>query len=250
MSRKARKISLIDSYTISFSSAEGVSFDKQDIEQFLFTVDSFKEENSYKVIAYNLNTTNFYLAITDMSISIESWLRKISVSFAKKFNSRHSRRGEVFCGRATTVPAKDYNQVDEMICKVHNMSRLVKTNFTSEVGYFKNKHIDHDYALGRFETEQGFRNFCKKYNNSNENTFQRKLSDEELEAYIKESFSMTATEMHSMPKGVVETIIGQIVNITKASARQISRVTSLPLRFLWNLLKNNDKDKVEEDEER
>ncbi len=250
MSRKARKISLIDSYTISFSSAENVQFDKHDIEQFLDTVDTFKEDSSYKVIAYNLNATNFYLAVADMTISIESWLRKVSVSFAKKFNARHSRRGIVFCGRATTVPAKDYNQVDEMICKVHNMSRLVKTTFTSEVGYFKNKHIDHEYVLGRFETEQNFRAFCKKYNNSKENVFQRKLSDEELGAYIKESFSMTATEMHSMPKGVVETIIGQIVSITKASARQISRVTSLPLRFLWGLLKNNEKDKVDDNEKR
>ena len=250
MARKARKISLINSYTIGFSSAEDVTFDSHDIEHFLSTVDAFKSDGSYKVIAYNLNSTNFYLALTDMKISIEVFLRKISVSFAKNYNASHGRRGEVFGGRASTVPAKDYNQVDEMICKIHNLSRLVKTNFTSEVGYFKNKHIDHDYALDRFGSEQNFRAFCKKYNSSKDNSFQRKLSDEELGDYIQEAFGMTTSEMHAMPKGVVETIIGQIVSITKASARQISRVTSLPLRFLWNLLKNNEKDKVQDNEEK
>ncbi len=249
MARKAREISLINSYTVGFSSAGNVKFDKADIESFLSTIDLFKQDGSYKLIAYHCNATNFYLVLTDLKISIDILLRKISVSFAKKYNTLHSRRGEVFGSRANTVPAKDYNQLDNMICKIHNLNKITKTNFCSDKAYFANKLIDIDYATGRFGDEQGYKDFCKKYNQSKDSSFQRKLTDEELAKYINDTFTITMVDMQTMSKGVLETVISQVINITKASARQISRVTSLPLRFLWNLLGKNKKEKGEGDEE-
>ncbi len=248
MARKAREISLIDSYTVVFSSAKDVTFDKEDMQGFLNTVNSFKLNENYEVLAYHLQPNIFYLVLADIHIGIDVLLRKVSTSFAKKYNYKHNHKGVVFGDRATTTPAETYTQVYNMICKIHSLNKITPSEFNSEKNYFDNNHIDHDYILQRFGSEQNFNSFCEKYNKENNESTLVKLSDEELGKYIHDTFNLTSVEIQQMPRGVISKVIDQVVKITKASARQISRVTSLPLRFLWGLLNKNKKTKVENNE--
>lgn len=247
MARKAREISLINSYTVIFNSANGIAFNNNDIKTFLFVLNANKQEDNYKVLGYYMQSKAFYLVLADINIGIDVFLRKISVSFAKRYNSVHARSGQVFKGRANTIPAKSYDKVYEMICNIHNLQKINNSDFCSRDNYFENKNIDYDYILQRFDTIENFENFCNKYNEQHTNVVGKKLSDEELVKYIYNTFSLTMIDMKDMSKGVLSKIISQIVKITKASARQISRVTSLPLRFLWELTKKSN-NKVKDNE--
>ena len=40
-----------------------------------------------------------------------------------------------------------------------------------------------------------------------------------------------------MPDSLVESTILEVYKVTKASARQLARITSLPLRLLWKVAK-------------
>ena len=250
MARKARELSPIDSYSVVFKSAPDTTFSSNDIKTFLYALNYFKQDNNYQVLAYHLQSKAFYLVLADIKIGIDVFLRKLSVSFAKKYNALHVRHGDVFGGRAITTPAKTYDQVYTMICDTHNISKIIPSEYSSAKDYFDNPNVDYGYILQRFDTADNFNNFCNKYNAYSIEAFQHKLSDEELSKYIYDTFNVTMLDMKDMSKGIIASIVSQIVKITKASARQISRVTSLPLRYLWNLMKTNKESKVSKDNEK
>ena len=50
---------------------------------------------------------------------------------------------------------------------------------------------------------------------------------------------MPIEDIKNLPKGKLKTLISEIILKTSASCRQIARITSLPLRMLWNLNKKN-----------
>ena len=72
-----------------------------------------------------------------------------------------------------------------------------------------------------------------------------RYNDEDIVNYIYQKYHIKATEINSLNKDALEKTIADIVKVTKASARQIGRITQVPLRFLWDLLSKNKKEKLD-----
>jgi len=65
----------------------------------------------------------------------------------------------------------------------------------------------------------------------------RKFDDEEISDYIYTRYNIKATEVHNLTKEKLQDLLVDIMSVTKASARQIARITTLPLRLLWGVAK-------------
>ena len=236
MARKAREISCINSYVICFNAKDYLQFDIGDKKNFLSLITSLKQDN-FELLAYNLQDRAFYFFAFDIKISIDILLRKIAVKFAKQYNQKHNRNGKVFADRAVTSPAQNYEDVLSMISKIHELSSLQQTKFCSYKNYFENSFIDASFVLENFDSQEDFFKFSKKSNLSQTESFQKKLSDDELEKYILDTYKLSSNDIQKLSDRKKENFVKNLIKLTKTSARQISRVTSLPLRFLWNLLK-------------
>ena len=248
MARKARELSIINSYAICFNAKDGVVFSNQDKLNFLHYINEIKKD-SFELLAYNLKDKAFYLVAFDIKMNIDILLRKICVKFAKKYNLAYRRTGKVFGDRASTTPAQNYDEVFSLVLRVHELNNLQPTKYCSFKKYFEDEFIDKDFILERFGSSEEFYKFSKDKNNMSTESLQKKLTDNELEQYIQDTYKLDGKEVKDLSKNKLNKLISNIVAITKASARQISRVTTIPLRYLWELGKKDNKKESKKDAE-
>ena len=78
MARKAREISLINSYTVIFNSANGIAFNNNDIKTFLFVLNANKQEDNYKLkIIYDKEKAQGRDIFQDVQIKVHTEQTKI-----------------------------------------------------------------------------------------------------------------------------------------------------------------------------
>ncbi len=246
MSRKARELSIINSYVICFNARDNLQFDIGDKRNFLKLLTDIKKDN-FELLAYNLKDKAFYIFAFDIKTSIDILLRKIAVKFAKSYNQRHCRSGKVFADRAVTSPAQNYEDVVSMILRIHELNDIQPTKFCSFKNYFEDSNIDTAFILEKFESKEAFFNYSKKSSNMSTDSLQKKLTDDELEEYILNTYKLDSEEIKKLSAKKKENFVTSLIKLTKASARQISRVTSLPLRFLWDLCKKTTSKEIKDE---
>ncbi len=247
MARKPRELSIINSYAICFNASEGINFTSQDKQSFLQDIAEIKQGN-FELLAYNLKDKAFYLFAFDIKMDIDILLRKICVKYAKQYNRQHKRHGKVFGDRASTTPAQNYEDVISLVLRVHELNELNPTKYCSYKKYFEDAFIDSAFILERFGSQEEFFAYSKNKNNMSAESLQKKLTDNELEKYIQDTYKLDGEKIKTLSENKLNKLITNIITITKASARQISRVTCLPLRYLWKLgkqEKENGKEKTE-----
>lgn len=249
MARKAREISIINSYVICFNARDNLTFDIGDKRNFLRLISEIKN-GGFELLAYTLKDKAFYLLAFDIKMSIDVLLRKIAVKFAKSYNQRHCRGGKVFADRAETKAAQSYDDVVSMILRIHELNDIQPTKFCSFKKYFEDSNIDTTFVLEKFGSEEEFFAYSKKKSNMSTDSLQKKLSDDELEEYILNTYKLDSDEIKKLSPRKKENFVTSLVKLTKASARQISRVTCLPLRLLWDLCKKPSKEERKDEKAR
>lgn len=230
MARKAREKSEIGTYMISLKGVDGLRFGQNDKMNFLNTMLG----NDAFLLGYTLLDDTFLFVLKEDSRSIDVVLRQTTIKFVKKYNKAHSRSGKVFAGRYTSYPAKDIEQVWSFLSEVHSVAQMGGEVETSRENYFENKYVKSAYTLFFFDKKSDFYNKC--CNTDIEGT-QIKMSDEQIAAYIVRTFQVQPHNISKMPESLVQNMLMQTFKVTKASARQIGRITALPLRMLWNVAK-------------
>lgn len=230
MARKARERSEIGIYMVNIKSVADVQFDADDKVNFL----NIMLKNETNLLSYTLLNNSFLFVIKEDDRSIDTILRKSVIKFVKKYNKKHDREGKVFNGRFLSYAAHTMNDVWKYIGNVHAFGRFYKESISSEKNYFENKHIKSEYSLRFFDSRMDFFDTCTQSIDLENNL---KLSDEEVADYIKNTFQMEPHSISKMPDSIIESTIMQVFKVTKASARQVARITSLPLRLLWNVAK-------------
>lgn len=230
MSRKARERSEIGIYMVNIKSVADVQFDADDKVNFL----NIMLKNETNLLSYTLLNNSFLFVIKEDDRSIDTILRKSVIKFVKKYNKKHDREGKVFNGRFLSYAAHTMNDVWKYISNVHAFGRFYKESISSEKNYFENKYIKSEYSLRFFDSRMDFFDTCTQSIDLENNL---KLSDEEVADYIKNTFQMEPHSISKMPDSIIESTIMQVFKVTKASARQVARITSLPLRLLWNVAK-------------
>ncbi len=99
--------------------------------------------------------------------------------------------------------------------------------------YLENPYVDLSFYYANFQSYDEFVSRCQVYTTKNKN--RRRLSDEELKQLLETTYKIDIMELYKLPKSKLIRILYDVMKVTKASARQIARITTLPLRFLWGL---------------
>lgn len=231
MARKAREKSELGIYLINLKSVENLVFSSEDKINFLNIV----LKNNTKLLSYTLLDNSFFLVIKEENKPIDLLVRQSSIKFVKEFNKLNNRQGKVFYSRYTSFPANNVEDVWNFISNTHFMAVLNKCIFSSVKDYFNNAYVDSKYALTYFPSKKRFEEKCNKQAFIEPKI---KLNDEELTNYITNIFNIQPSNISKLSQTTLDNIIYEVVKGTKASARQLARITSLPLRMLWNIVKN------------
>lgn len=230
MARKAREKSELGTYMVNLKSIDDISFDASDKSNFLHIL----AQDKVSLLAYTLLDKSFLLVIKETDTTLDNILRNASIKFVKSYNKTHSRKGKIFYGRYISFPANKIDEIWSFVANVHYIAKTNRHSLSSVEHYFTDKYIDSGFALDHFGCEERFLQEC-----GGDIVVDQKirLSDDELRAYIEATFKIQPHKLSQMPPSLVEKITAQIFKATKASVRQIARISSLPLRMLWSLAK-------------
>ena len=210
--------------------AENVNFDTEDKLSFL---NNFSK-NHISLLAYTMHSNSFMFVLKVLSGSLENVLRNTTIKFAKSYNAAYNRKGKVFTGRYASVPAKNDEEVLNFIVDVHSAALCSRDVITSKSDYFTNKFIDNDYITKTY-SKQNIDTIV--YNKAGSLKQTIKMSDEEVSNYIINNFKIKPENLSKISKNVLDNVLSHIFSTTKASVRQVARITSLPLRMLWSFAK-------------
>lgn len=230
MARKAREKSELGIYLVNFKSVDDVAFTTDDKVNFL----NILYKNETNLLSYTLLNNSFLLVIKEDDRTIDLILRQSIIKFVKKYNKKYDRQGKVFSGRYSSFAAHTMNDVWKYIANVHSLATLNGEISSSGNNYFDNKYVNSNYSLKFFDSKADFMETCNNVNITNDSV---KLSDEEIKNYIIKTFKLQPHNISTMPQTLIDSTVYEIFKATKASARQIARITSLPLRLLWNVAK-------------
>lgn len=230
MARKAREKSELGIYLVTLKSVDDVLFNADDKINFL----NILRKNQTTLLSYTMLNNSFLFVIKEKDKAIDVILRQASIKFVKKYNKLYDRQGKVFAGRYVSYASHTMNDVWKFIANTHELASYNTDAISSSDNYFENSYIDYNYTLRFFDSKADFFELC---NNLNTNGKGIKLSDEEIANYIINTFQVQPHNIAKMPQTLLENTVYQIFKTTKASARQVARITSLPLRLLWGVAK-------------
>lgn len=239
MARKAREKSVIGIYMVQLKATEDVLFDYKDRINFLNII----KNNKINLLSYTLLNNSFFFVIKEDGKALDAIMRKLTINFAKSYNKNLNRVGSIFAGRFVSFPAQSENDTIMLIANVHSAARFSEDVLTSCNDYFEDEFIDKRFATKLFPNKADFYNICNGVNIDGKKI---KMTDDEVANYISNTFQIQPHKLSQMPKSLIEKIVGQVFKVTKASVRQVARVSKLSLRMLWDFakkLKPSKKDK-------
>lgn len=233
---------------VYLKSVEGVTFDALDKTTFL---DILVQNNTF-LLSYTLLNNAFLFVVKETENPLDVIIRTQTIKFAKWFNKLHDRSGKIFDGRYASYPAHTMEDVWQLIVNVHTVAEVNAETVSSNQDYFENQFVKTGYPLNFFKTKSAFLEHCELLK---QNKQAIKMSDQEITNYIINTFNIQPENLKNMPKGFMNKALSQIFSVTKASARQIAKICTLPLRMLWGLAKslkphsNKDVQKVKNEKE-
>lgn len=244
MPRQTRVLSEINSYAIIFKAEKEVVFNDFFKDYFLSLVTNGKAD-SYEFLGYVLQEKVFYIVISDLKVDLDYFLRKITVSFAKKYNGVFKRKGKVFADRAVCIPAKEKDDIIKMLTSLYKIGKVTNAKFNSFKNLSTNKCVDNNFLLSKFGNKHNFEKHITK-NSPEKSVLPIKLSDEELLSFIGNELKKEPQKLVDLNQSELSDLVKTIFEVTSASARQIFRITGIPLKFLWKTYKKLSEKKVEE----
>ncbi|MCF0116864.1 MAG: hypothetical protein HUJ61_02305 [Bacilli bacterium] len=239
MSRRARIISSLGYYHIRLKTNKLLK--EKDKQLFLNTVQSYA--SNCQLLSYALLDNVLFLVVKTNDISISTLMRKITVRFIRLYKQEYPEVTDVFSGRFISEAANSIEDVYYFIGKTHAVGREFYTDFCSDHDYFNNKYIDLNFYYSYLTDEEQFNKKCAI--SENVITVGDKMTDEQLSEYISNTYELNIEEVKNLPSADLLALLTSTVKKTNASARQINRVTKVPLRYVTNA-KTRTKHKMEQ----
>ena len=235
MARQARKYSEINTYTIVLRGRTDIFCSPARKSMFIDSM--LKHKDSANVYAYAITNTDAYIVVNVADGNISKYVKGVTVSFARKYNLRFSF-GKVFYDRYLSEPL---NNTDSVLVAIKNINMITQTpgvdtsNWVSSYNdYFSDVLIDTSFVTANLGSK--FEEYHLE-NSGAQLVKAKKLDDQEVAEYIYRRYHIKAGEVCKLPKENLVSMVGEIMKVTKVSARQVARITMLPLRMLWNIAK-------------
>lgn len=229
MSRKARIKSPIGYYYISLKLNKDVHMIKESAISFLECLTFYK---GYGVLAYAIEVNNISFIIHEKELSLHIIMCKVLRKFSHIFHQNNQSIDNIFRDRFYSEPLESVEHVFACIGRVHN-SYSYQTLLNSKTDYFHDPYIDLTfYEMSSMEQEAFL---LSTKSSKKEIKITSKLTDDELKRLLESTYDMPIVEMVKLPRSKLIIIIEEFMKISKVSARQLGRVTTLPLRMLWDI---------------
>lgn len=233
MSRTAREKSPIGIYSIKLKS-QRYSFSKEDHELFLRCLTAYE---GYSILSYLLTKSFLVFIVKEDTLTLEKIMRKVMVKFVCAYKKAHAIDTPIFQERFHSHPAQTMEDVYGMIGKTVNLTPLPMHSelVTSTQSLENDPYIDQRFYDENFASVEDFQEKCHAEIDAEK--IARKLSDEELSEFLRVMYQVDPKDLPKMPKKKVVSILAGVMGFTKASARQIARISTLPVRWLWKTKK-------------
>lgn len=234
MARKAREKSPVGIYSIQIKSSL-YPFIKEDHILFMNTLTAYE---GYAILSYFLSPNLIAFVIQEKDLTLEQVMRKVMVKFVMAFKKKHDIHTEIFRERYSSAPALSLEDAYGMLGSIQALYKnheKKKDVITAPFDFKEDPYIDHDFYIEHFSSYEDYDKKIHALNHSSR--IKNRLSDEELKELLKVMYQIDPKTMNQLPKNMVMQILGGILNFAKVSARQIARVTTLPVRWLWQVTK-------------
>ena len=233
MARKAREKSPIGVYSVKLKS-NLYSFSREDHELFLRCLTAYE---GYSVLSYLLTRSFFTFIIKEEGLTLEQIMRKVTVKFVCAYKKAHNIDTSVFQDRFSSSPAYTLQDVYSMMGKMMNLSPETDrpTSITTVQNWEMDTYVSQSFFHEHFVSADDFNEKCHAHLNAER--VMKKLSDEELAEFLREMYHVEPEDLLKLPKSHVIAILDGVMSISKTSARQIARVSTLPVRWLWKVTK-------------
>ncbi len=229
MSRKARIKSTIGYYYISLKLNKDVKMTEESATTFLDCLTYYK---GYGVLAYTVEINNISFIIHEKELSLHIIMRKVLRKFSHLFHQKNQGIDNIFRDRFYSEPLDSIEHVLAYIGRIHD-SHSQQTLLISETDYFHNQYIDLSFYEKSAMEKETF--LLRTRPSKKDIKITTRLTDDELKRLLESTYEMSVIEMVKLPKAKLTIIMEEIMKISKVSARQLGRVTTLSLRFLWGV---------------
>jgi REP element-mobilizing transposase RayT len=119
-----------------------IFFDDDDRRMFLDTIGEMSERFEINIFAYVLMNNHYHLLIRTQHANLSKAMQWFGVTYTRRFNDRHSRRGHLFEGRFKSIVVQNDAYVMQLSCYIHRnplragiVTRLADYRWSSYLAY-------------------------------------------------------------------------------------------------------------------
>ncbi|OQB21182.1 MAG: Transposase IS200 like protein [Firmicutes bacterium ADurb.Bin182] len=247
MPRTARKKSSSGIYHIIIRgiNRQSIFSDEEDYEEFIRILSECKKLSGFNLYGYCLMGNHVHLLIKEGTEAIELIMKRIGTRYVVRYNRKYRRTGHLLQDRFKSEAIEDngyflavlryihQNPLKAGLCKSPDLyPRSSYRDYTS-----KNGITDVDFALELIGESQ-FIKFMNEQTNEKVLEYDEdkiRLTDTQLCEKIEHEHNIKAIMIQNEPKGKMIKILKQILKYDGVSTRQLSRVTGIPVNFIWKM---------------
>ncbi len=229
--------------------------DEEDNEQFLVTVNQFKKQSGYQLLAYCLMGNHIHLLMKTEGEALGQVFRRIGASFVYWYNRKYDRMGHLFQDRFKSEVVETDNYLLTCLRYIHqnpvkagiveDIESYVWSSYLEYLGIINDHHVDKDYVLKLFDEDRAkavadFKAFHEIDNDEQclDMTDRKRMSDEKAIHLIKRELSInSAKDIQNLDREQKAKCV-QVLLKQGLSVRQISRLTGISRYFIQPLIQN------------
>jgi len=227
---------------------------KSDYQKYLETLLRIKNENQFEVLAYCLMPNHLHLLLKETKESISISMQRMGTSYAWWYNGRYEHAGHVFQNRFKSECVEDDSYLLTVIRYIHQ--NPVKAGITDKSGNYpwsscSSYYGEAGYPIGLTQTDmilqmfsenrqQAIREFRIFNEESNKDECldcnkRKRVSDDTLQQEIIDILcGQSLATLHTMEKNQRNRTLQQIKQIEGSTLRQISRITGIGVKIIFN----------------
>lgn len=244
MPRGARKQSSTGIYHVIMRGVnkQMIFEEDEDKERFLQILYKYKKISQYQMFSYCLMDNHVHLLIKEMEEALSVFMKRISTSYVRWFNSKYERVGHLFQERFQSEVVENPLYFLKVLRYIHQnplkaglVENVFDSRWTSVNEYIhKSRIVDIDYGLSllSLDRKKAIQLYTKYMQQYNEEQFLDvyigdKKTDQEVREYLYSLGFHSTSQLQQMEKYKRDEILSMLKTVKGVSIRQLSRVTGI-----------------------
>ena len=238
MPRTARKLSESQYYHVVIRGIgrQLIFEEDEDNERFLSTLQRYRRELGFELVAYCLMENHAHLLIRDVKEQLPDIIKKIGVSYVHYFNNKYDRTGHLFQDRYRSEAVETDEYLLCVIRYIHRnpekagVAKASEYRWSSYGAYVKpNNLVDNAAVLEILADRGGFDRLMRESTDDNclEAEPRRGMRDPEAKVLIRSLFGLeSCTQLQQLGKRERDEVLGELRR-RGLTIHQLERLTGI-----------------------